>query len=290
MKIAYVAKHGNRGSDDTEGHIAHALRSLGHQVVEIAQTGSPAGIPKDADLLLFHHWQNVNPGFFDSLPMPKVGWYFDKVWKGRDEWIRWVAPKCARFFMTDGTFAAGCGIPNVEVLRQGIGDRDGRLGTPDTERFPGLIAFTGTAYGERAGWAARLKERYGEQFRIHNDVFNRDLYDLCASVPIVVAPTYPSDDHYWSNRIYLILGSGGFLVHPRLAGLAEEFEAGVHYVDYGSEDELYRRIDHFLRNGDERRKIAAAGHALMHERFTFTKRCQSLLKAIRPHLNIGTKG
>ncbi len=278
MKIAYVANHGNRASDDTEGHIAHALEQLGHKVIKVMQTGSPAGCG-GADLLLFHHWYNVNPGFLKALDVPKVCWYFDKVWNGRDAWIREIAPLCEKVLMTDGAWAAESGLANVEVLRQGIGDRDGRLGVRDRGRYPGAVAFTGSAYGARAQWAARLKSRYGGEFRIYNDVFNRDLYDLCASVPIIVAPPYPADDRYWSNRIYLILGSGGFLVHPRLAGLADEFEDGVHYAGYGSEEELYGRIDHYLRNGDERAKIAAAGYARMHERFTFTRRCEALLKA-----------
>ncbi len=289
MKIAYVANHGNRGSDDTEGHIRHSLEKLGHEVRLIQQTGSPAGCG-GADLLLFHHWTNVNPGFFAKLDMPKVGWYFDKVWNGRDKWIREIAPQCAKFFLTDGTFAAGAGIAQLSVLRQGIGDRDMRPGENLPHRYPASVAFTGSAYGERAAWAEGLKKRYGYGFRVYQDVFNRDLYDLCASVPIMVAPPHPADDHYWSNRIYLVMGSGGFMVHPRLAGLADEFEEGVHYAAYGSEDELYWTADYYLKHPDERRKIAAAGTARMRERFTFTHRCQELLKEIRPLLNTGTTG
>lgn len=289
MKIAYVARHGNRGSDDTEGHIRHSLEKLGHEVRLIAQTGSPAGIG-GADLVLFHHWHNVNPGFLASLEMPKVGWYFDKVWNGRDKWIREIAPLCEKFFLTDGTFAASAGIEQLSVLRQGIGDRDVRAGAWLPHVYPASVAFTGSVYGERAIWAARIERRFGPKFRVFNDVFNRDLYDLCASVPIVVAPPFPSDDHYWSNRIYLILGSGGFLVHPRLAGLADEFEEGVHYAAYGSEDELLHTIDYYLRHDDARRKIAAAGYARMHERFTFTHRCQTLLSRITGPANTGTPG
>ena len=279
MKIAYVANHGNRGSDDTEGHIAHSLEQLGHKVTLINQTSSPAGV-SGHDLLLFHHWYNVHPGYLESLKMKKVAWYFDKVWKGRDNWIRRIAPLCDRFFLTDGTFAAESGIAQLQVLRQGIGDRDVRIGQNLPHIYPASIAFTGSVYGERAAWAAALEKRYGLKFRVFNDVFNRDLYDLCASVPAIVAPMHPSDQHYWSNRVYLILGSGGFLVHPRLEGLADEFEEGVHYVAYASERELFETIDYYLKHNDERRKIAAAGYARMHERFTFTHRCEKLLKEI----------
>lgn len=287
MKIAYVANHGNRGSDDTEGHIAHALEKLGHRVVEIPQRGSPAGIPRSADLLLFHHWTNVNLGFLAEQPMPKACWYFDKIWNGRDKWIREIAPLCERVFMTDGTWAASSGIQNVSVLRQGIGDRDVRPGTPRPDRWKAQIAFLGSVYGERTAFVAQLRAKYGERFQVYNDVFNRDLYDLCATVPILVAPAYPADDHYWSNRVYLALGSGGFLLHPRLAGLAEEYDDGVHLATYGSHAELEDRIDHYLRHDQDRREIAAAGFARTHDNYSFTKRCQKLLKETLGRSNTG---
>ena len=279
MIVAYVANHGNRGSDDTEGHIAHSLEKLGHTVRRIQQTSSPAGCD-GADLLLFHHWYNVHPGFLESLKMKKAAWYFDKVWNKRDEWIRKVAPLCDKFFLSDGTFAASAGIPQLQVLRQGIGDRDVKAGTMKPDAYPGEIAFTGSVYGERAAWAKGLEKRYGSKFRVYGNVFNRDLYDLCASVPTIVAPMHPSDDHYWSNRVYLVLGSGGFLVHPRLRGLSDEFIEGVHYAAYGSQDELYDQIDYYLKYDEERRKIAAAGFALMHKKYTFTHRVKALLASL----------
>ncbi len=291
MKIAYVANHGNGGtSDDTEGHIAHALRGLGHEVVEIFQTGSPAGIPHDADLLLFHHWYNVHLGFFEQLPMPKVCWYFDKVWNGRDVWLRQIAPLCARVFLTDGTWALTAGIPNLRVLRQGIGDRDPSLGTPRPDRWKAKIAFTGANYGERANWAKRLTERYGEAFQVIQGVHNRDLYDLAATVPIFVAPPFPADDFYWSNRIYLLLGSGAFLIHPRLAGLTDEYVEGTHYVAYGNDAELDAALDFYGSRPERRRAIAEAGYRQTHDAFSFTRRCQKLLSETPRRLNTGTSG
>lgn len=279
MKIAYVHTE-NKQSDETEKHIAYSFRKLGHEVIEFPQTGSPAGIPKDADLLLFHHWYGVNVGFLESLPMPKACWMFDKIWRGRDAYVRTIAPLCDKFFLTDGTFAASAGIPQLQVLRQGIGDRDAKAGTMNRDAYPGDIAFTGSVYGERAAWAQGLEKRYGSKFRVFGNVFNRDLYDLCASVPAIVAPMHPSDQHYWSNRIYLVMGSGGFMVHPRLEGLAEEFIEGVHYAGYASQEELYDTLDYYLREDAERRKIAAAGFALMHQKFTFTHRIKALLASL----------
>lgn len=289
MKIAYVANHGNRNSDDSEGHILHSLRKLGHEVTCVAQTSSPSGVDGH-DLVLFHHWYNVHWGYLERLKVPKVCWYFDKVWNGREKWVRELAAQGVRIFMTDGTWAKSSGLANVSVLRQGIGDRDPRPGQTDRHRWPQDVVFTGSTYGERESWVRGLKDRYKGRFGAITGVHNRELYDLCATVPIVAAPPHPSDDGYWSNRLYLVLGSGGFLVHPRLADLAIEYQDQVHFVGYSSDAEMFERIDYYLAHPEERRRIAAAGFKRTHELFTFTHRCRELLKATPRPANTGTKG
>ena len=119
MKIVYVAQHGAGGNED-ERHVKEALQDLGHEVSEIYQRGSPAGVAKDADLLLFHHWYDVNQSWFKTLPMPKVGWFFDKAWRGREIWLQQIIPLCDLFFMTDETWGRASGLPNVPLLPQRI--------------------------------------------------------------------------------------------------------------------------------------------------------------------------
>lgn len=234
MKIAYAAQHGAGGNED-ERHVVEALQDLGHTVIEVAQTGSPAGIPKDADLLLFNHWYGVNLSWLKSLPIPKVGWYWDKAWNGREDWLRQVIPLCDLFFMTDETWGRSSGLPNVRYLRQGIGVRgEAQRGKPQPGKWPDIV-FTGSPYGERAEWVRVMKSRHGKRFGVVQGVHGRELYDLCETARVVVAPPFPGDDGYDSNRIFLTLGSGGLLIHPKHKWVNREFKDGVHYVGYASD-------------------------------------------------------
>lgn len=283
MKIIYFANHGNTGSDDTEGHISYSLRKLGHEVVEVNESKPhiPAG-----DLFLFHKGGGYIHQILPKLKMPKVFWYFDKVWHDRPAWFEKTLPMVDFGFLTDETWLKGHLSPKLAVLRQGIGDRDISPGKPDLARFGGKVAFTGQIYSGREQFSKTLRQSFFDDYRIYNNIFNRDLFDLCASVPIIIAPPYPSDDHYWSSRIYMVLGSGGFLVHPKLAGLAEEYQDGVHYAGYSDEFEMIEKIRHFLAYPKEREKIREAGYQKTINEFTYTQRCKSLL-AILAQKNIG---
>lgn len=283
MKIIYSAKHGNKGSDDTEGHISRSLEKLGHEVIRVRE-GDP--VPQ-GDLLLFHKSAPDLKGFRGL----KACWYFDKIaWNDRERWVRSVLPDVDLFFLTDGTWARENPDPKLRVLRQGIGDMDTRPGRPRRGVWKAQICLLGGVYGERYKWAVDLKKRYGEAFRVYGDVFNRDLYDLCETVPIILAPPYPSDDGYWSNRIYLTLGSGGFLIHPRLEGLREEYEDGYHYVGYSSHEELVKHIDHYLTRPEERDKIRENGRKKTLTEYNFTERCHLLLREIARLKPTGTTG
>lgn len=285
MRIIYYARHGNRGSDDTEGHIGRSFEALGHEVVRVDEGSEvPTG-----DLLLFHKGGKNITSVLSAFSGLKVCWYFDKIdWNNRAEWFHSVLPLVDLMFITDGTWARTHPDPKLRVLRQGIGDLDTSRGVPREGVWKAQIAFLGGLYGERGKWAERLKRRYGEAFQIYGNVFNRDLYDLCETVPIIVAPSFPADDWYWSNRIYLTLGSGGFLIHPRLKGLSSEFKHGYHYVSYDTHEELEHFIDYFLEHEDERNKIRENGRRKTVQTFNFTRRCQRLLTETTRLRNTGT--
>lgn len=281
MKILYFANHGNAGfGDDTEGHIAHAFAKLGHEVVCVKEDALPLP-PVSADFFLFHKGGPRIQTVLENVKIPKVCWYFDKVWKDRPRWMAAILPKIDWMFMTDATWAGQSGYTNISILRQGVGDRDTRAGTPNPALYPGKIAFLGTPYDGRESFVSALGERYGEDFKIYRNVFNRELYDLCATVSITVAPPYPSDDHYWSSRVYITLGSGGFLIHPRLAGLAKEYKEGRDFVAYSTMDELFGHIDYFLAHSRGRQEIQRQGYLRTHAKCTYTHRAEKLLQVLK---------
>lgn len=267
MKFVYQIPQ-NKNSDTTELHIKKALEELGHEVV-------PDG---DGDIYLFHKEYHKPANFKGKV----VCWYFDKIWKHRLEWYEVVKPMVDYFYMTDGDWVFD--HPGIEVLRQGIGDI-----TPGVyEERPVDIAFTGNIYGGREDFFVGLAERYGKRFKIYERQFNRNLNNICASIPIFVAPKFPSTDRYWSNRVYLITGSGGFLIHPKLYYLKKEW--GDNLVYYDDMPDLYKKIDYYLANPEEREKMRQKEHNYCVKNFTYKHRVKELCQSLSIKLASGRKG
>lgn len=288
MKIVYFANFGNKGSDDTESHIAHSLSKLGHQVFKIPES-SPEFIPKGADLFLFHKGGPFINEALRKVDCPKVFWYFDKVWNDRPAWFDRILPQVDLGFLTDGDYLEASQNDKLVLLRQGIGGSVQSFGMPIGKRYEGKIAFTGSNYKGREEFINLLQKEFGNDFKIYNDAFNRDLFDLCAAIPILVAPPFPSTDRYWSSRIYMVLGSGGFLVHPILQGLVDDgLESGVHYAGYSTPAEMVAAIRYYLIHPKEREKIMKTGYTYVTSNLTYTNRCQKLLEVIHQRLSIGT--
>jgi len=286
--IVYFANHNNKGSDNTEKHIKYALEKLGKEVLAIDENNytleEVIEATKSADIFLFHK-AGIKDGtnfqkFMELLTntiCPKVCWYFDKIWGDREMVVETILPFIDKLFLTDETWKKKHTYNNVEVLRQGIGTEDTSAGKfrPELETE---IAFVGQVYGDRIAFIEKLKKRYGDKVRVFGNIFNRDLYDLCASTKIFVAPDSPGDNWYWSSRVYMILGSGGFLLHPKYEGLKEEFEHKKDLVYYNDFEDLCSKIDYYLRNEKRRKKIQEQGYKKCVEKYNYETRCAELLK------------
>jgi hypothetical protein len=288
MKIIYFGNHENKGSDFTEIHIKYALEKLGHKVFCVDENNwakdNVVNLSRGADLFLFHKAgvkeQKTYQRFMDLLvciTCKKVCWYFDKVWGEREIVLQAIIPFIDKLFLTDETWARKHNYKNIEILHQGIGIEDTSLGTP-REDLKTDIAFVGMVYGERQRFIEKLLEKYGDKLRVFGNIFNRDLYDLCASTKIVVAPDSPSDDFYWSSRVYMILGSGGFLIHPKCEGLKEEYTHKEELVTYSDFDDLLSKIDFYLVNDKKRKAIQKKGYEKTIKSFNYLERCKTLLE------------
>lgn len=290
MKITYFANHSNEGSDNTEKHIKYALEKQGHTVICIEETNytkaEVVAATKDSDLFLFHK-AGIRDGhsfmrFLDALSSvvcPKVCWYFDKIWGDREAVIENLLPYIDKMFLTDETWMRRHKYDNIEVLHQGIGTEDMSLGTPK-EELQTEIAFVGQIYGDRINFIEQLKARYGDKLRVFANIFNRDLYDLMASTKIVVAPDTPSDDFYWSSRVYMILGSGGFLLHPKCEGLKDEYQDKKHLVMYKDFEDMCEKIDYYLAHEKPRKKIQNDGYKETIKKYNYETRCQTMLEKL----------
>lgn len=84
-----------------------------------------------------------------------------------------------------------------------------------------------------------------------------------------------------SDRIFNILYSGGFLFSNRSEPLLELFDDKKEVVSFNSVDELKSLLNYYLKNENERKKIALAGYQKVIKEHSFSNRVDFILKNIK---------
>ncbi len=331
MKILYVARHGQHDNAD-EDAITHALRELGHTVTQYDERwnhpSSADVLRSGPDFLLTHKWDDLRG--LASLPCPKVFWFFDLVnsadWElqgrsaAREEWLTGMTRVCDLGFLTDGDWVAADKSGKLHQLSQGADERVmgpwGMRSNRDGTTYPGEdvkpsspfywaadwtgdILFTGSVIhgGVRASFVEEMKATYDRRFlafghKQRDRVHGRELAELFAAAKVVVAPDGPLTDRYWSNRAYLTMGLGGFLLHPKCDGLRDQgYEQGKHLFYYNNREHLHGLLRDLLEPGNwdhGRRIVAATGYRLTAERHTYRDRCRELVRVVSAKLEVRT--
>lgn len=166
----------------------------------------------------------------------------------------------------------------IDVLFVGGGDRPGSpngYGHPEWPYRDQLI-----------GW---LYDTYRNQFvkkgHPQETIRNAALNELYSDAIVTVGDSVCIDfkhEYYWSDRVYETLGRGGFLIHPYIKGLEEEFTDGENFVfyEYGNFEQLKEKIDYYLEHDAEREKIRKAGHEFVKANCTYHNRLTQMLDII----------
>ncbi len=289
----------------TENHVRGSLEELGIRVTPIQEsTTSVQAIDPlvgTADLLLYTKtWglRGADPlRWISELPIPTVSYHLD-LYAGleRAAGVRhdpfWRA---RHVFTPDGgsdAFFRAHGIRH-HYLPAGVYGPECLLAEPDPS-LAADVCFVGS-YAYHPEWIYRrrlvdfLRDTYRGRFAKHGPpetiVRGLSLNRLYASVKVVVGDSLClgfDHERYWSDRIYETLGRGGFLIHPYIFGLEEEFRDREHVVFYpfGDFATLRRLIDHYVAHDEEREAIRRAGHDLVRSRYTYTHRMQQLLAVV----------
>lgn len=301
MRFLYVANHGQPGTADDEGAIAHALRGLGHEVDPLRQERGRVAYraAAGADVVLFHKWDDADSLAYLGGKTRRVFWYFDLVTfpdpllegrnKARLEWMARVLPHADLGFCTDGDWAARDATGKLVWLPQGADERVAGRGTYRPELACDVL-FVGTRRGGtlRQSFVDEMKSAYGERFRhVEKNLYGRQLADQVASAKVVVAPDGPVTHAYWSNRVYVTLGYGGFLLHPWCVRLAGQYEDRQEVVFYRSRSHLQDLICAYLTTYDGpklRREVSEAGLARTLKEHTYRRRCEEMVRVIKERL------
>lgn len=177
---------------------------------------------------------------------------------------------------------------NYKVLRQGIFDEFCYKGEFDS-KYDYDVIFVGCESSEwkyRVDLCRFLAENYPrfkwfgrkDTLEVRGDELNK----LYASAKIVIGDSVYTP-HYWSNRLYETIGRGGFMIHPLIEGITDEYKQGEHFITYryGNFESLKTKIDYYLNNEKERLAIAESGLKHTKENHTLLNRCQQFLNLIQ---------
>lgn len=307
MRLAFL---GNFGVDySSESHHAASLEFLGHTVTRlqerVATVSQIAEAVSHADAFVWvhtHGWDT--PGIEGLLAdlrtdrIPTLTYHLD-LWMGlHRERDMATDPywQLDHFFTVDALMATWL-THNTPVrghyLPAAVYGPEAVMLDPSADRFD--VAFVGSR-GYHPEWPYRpalidwLTHRYGTAFRHYGGdglgtVRGQALNMIYADARVVVGDSlclnfdYPD---YWSDRVYETLGRGGFLIHPRIAGMERHFNGDEHLVfyDFGDFDQLRDLIEHYLTHDDEREQIRVAGHRHVKACHTYAHRWTTILETI----------
>ena len=130
-----------------------------------------------------------------------------------------------------------------------------------------------------------LSNQYMSRFAVvggRDAVREHNLNALLVSSKVVVGDSLCPGfrkPYYWSNRVYEVVGRGGFLVMPNIPGLSEHFSDGVQlaFYDFGNFDQLRQIVSHYMTHKDDRMRVVAAGVQHVRDHHTWHHRIQDII-------------
>jgi spore maturation protein CgeB len=154
------------------------------------------------------------------------------------------------------------------------------------------IVFMGNNYGNsfplsesRRQLVEMMKKHFGNKFAVygngwrnakslmHSQPLEAQYYNSCK---IAINYNHFDLDRFSSDRIFRIMGSGAFCLSQHYVGIEKDFEIGKHLDTFKDFNELIQKTSYYLRNEDERNKIADEGHMLCHSNFTFDNMAKNI--------------
>jgi hypothetical protein len=292
IKIFYIG--GFSRSYDTEVYIAHGFRELG---VDVKCWDENLNLSPE---MLIERIEDFDPDFVLLSKNRRYGLDIIKRLKGKYLTVSWLFDLYHDLpqemgnsrgfkdnpFFADVVFMSDGGELEVkkETLRQGIHEPEAKL---LKREYKYDVAFIGAdTYMKRHQLLEFLRETYKDRFVHYGmgglpETRGMELNEILATSKVIVGDSVPADK-YWSNRIYEVLGRGGFLLHPRVRGLEGEFQYYKHFIpfDHGNFEQIKEIVDYFISHDKEREKIRLAGHKFCKNNYTYKIRCEELLSVV----------
>ncbi|MGB5219284.1 MAG: glycosyltransferase [Smithella sp.] len=110
------------------------------------------------------------------------------------------------------------------------------------------------------------------------EVYMKDFADVIRNVKIFVGQDadIPVSGLYLSNRIFAVIGCGGFYLGRKTPGIEAVFEIGKEVEVFESDDELLEKIKFYLQNETQREQIALAGQKKVLTHYTYKQQIKKI--------------
>jgi hypothetical protein len=175
-----------------------------------------------------------------------------------------------------------CGVKNPVFCMQGCDRDEHRIVSTKNRKWASQVAFVGRPVTEyRISLLQRIEQHYdlnawGSDWQEYGlkcpkkNIYPKEFAKICyASAIILGCDRSLQMDYNTSNRTWITLGCGGFLLTNYQVGLDTIFVKGEHLEWYTSPEECLDLIEYYLRNSDQRKKIAQSGYQFAHSHRTY---------------------
>lgn len=164
----------------------------------------------------------------------------------------------------------------------------------DVPEYKHDVVFCGSSQSYHKEWGYRLelvnwlRNTFGDRLGVYPEdkpaLRGQPLVDLYGNAKVIVGDSCLNGGitNYWSDRIPETLGRAGFLIHPNVEGLTDQYTPGEHLVTYdlGDFETLRNLIETYAADDSLRNKIRYQGqyHVLQHH--TYEVRMQQLVELL----------
>lgn len=314
MRVAYVGNYSQPHC--TEVHIAKTLENLGHKVTRIQETQTRenpnwAEQVKGHDLFLYTRtWGQMvtldDLAKIKAMGIPSASYHLDLyVGLKRESGLKddpfW---RTDYVFTPDGSATAKKVFDNYGInhyyIKPGVFKEECTILEPNSEPNLGnYVVFVGggSAYMHKewpyrrqlVSWLEKTyKQRYSKYGHPERTVRNIELNQLYANSGVVVGDSLCLNfdkPYYWSDRVYETIGRGGFIIHPYIKGMEEEFQDGhnIVFYEFNNWKQLQEKIDYYLNpdNAYERSQILLNGYTKVLQDCTYDNRLTQALDIIQ---------
>jgi len=300
VKIFYYAMF--EGPGYCENWIADALNRHGHYCHRIEKTLVPWDqfenrVLKDKpEAVLFSKIPEVSEGMFQRFRNRYNGkiifWTFDYMRDPNNKWYWPLAPIADICFQTDGTDHDGWYEDNkvnrVELHQAAAPQHDlpTAFTEEDLEKWECDVIFMGSLYHDTRKKLSKYLGGLGVHYKHFGypgqELWGSDFAKACYFSKIVIGDNYINTiPGYWSDRSYLALGCGAFLITAHVPFIERSFGINHHLVTYEAIRDLKQHIEYYLPREGQRKLIALEGHRHVRKHHTYDNR----IEVMNSHLN-----